>query len=66
MAQIQFETTKEMEITLLKVKEIALLNELDNANNKPELIKLGLRFLNDFLRDSESNEIETILNLKVK
>ena len=66
MAQIQFETTTEMEITLLKVKEIALLNQLDNANNKPELIKLGLRFLNDFLRDSESNEIETILNLKVK
>ena len=65
MPKIQFSTTQESDLALLKTTQLAIINNI-HCKTKPEQVNLALKWLNEILNTLDEIDLQNILNIKTK
>ena len=65
MSKIQFNTTKDSDLALLKVTSLAIINDI-KCKTKPEQVNLALGWLKIILETLDEIDLQSILTIKMK
>ena len=63
MAKLQFETTNEAEISICRIKQLVLTNDIE-ASKKGDYISLGLDWLMTLIDNMPPEQVYSILKIK--